>query len=59
MKLVWQYTDIQELDAEIIRPFVDKIYVEKSEKVADTRTKKQIIWIQWNYIGTVYIPPHK
>ena len=59
MKLAWQYTDIQELNAEIIRTFVDKIYVEKSEKVAGTRTKKQIIWIQWNDIGTVDITPHK
>lgn len=59
LKLVRQYTDIQELNAEIIRTFVDKIYVEKSEKVAGTRTKKQTIWIQWNYIGAVDIPLHK
>ncbi|HGD6382220.1 TPA: DUF4368 domain-containing protein [Streptococcus agalactiae] len=50
---------MQELNAEIIRTFVDKIYVEKSEKVAGTRTKKQTIWIQWNYIGAVDIPLHK
>ncbi|WP_082718198.1 DUF4368 domain-containing protein [Megasphaera hutchinsoni] len=43
LKLVRQYTDIQELDAEIIRTFIDKIYVEKPEKVAGTRTKKQTI----------------
>lgn len=48
MKLVWQYTDIQELNAEIIRTFVDKIYVEKSEKVPAIRTEKQTLWIQWN-----------
>ncbi len=59
LKLVRQYTNIQELNAEIIRIFVDKIYVEKSEKVAGTRTKKQTIWIQWNYIGAVDIPLHK
>ncbi|WP_396190790.1 DUF4368 domain-containing protein [Fannyhessea vaginae] len=59
LKLVRQYADIQELNAEIIRTFVDTIYVEKSEKIAGTRTKKQTIWIQWNYIGAVDIPPHK
>lgn len=59
LKLVRQYTDIQELNAEIIRTFVDKIYVEKSEKVSGTRVKKQTICIQWNYIGAVDIPPHK
>lgn len=59
LKLVRQYTGIQELSAEIIRTFVDKIYVEKSEKITGKRTKKQTIWIQWNYIGAVDIPPHK
>ncbi|WP_277352327.1 DUF4368 domain-containing protein [Levyella massiliensis] len=48
LKLVRQYTDIQELNAEIIRTFVDKIYVEKSEKVPAIRTEKQTLWIQWN-----------
>lgn len=43
---------------EIIRTFVDKIYVKKSEKIPCTRTKKQTIWIQWNYIGVVNINPN-
>ena len=33
LKLVGKYTDIKELDPEIIRTFVDKIYVEQSEKI--------------------------
>ena len=32
IKLVKKYTDIKELNAEIIRSFVDKIYVEQSQK---------------------------
>lgn len=55
LNLVKKYTDITELDAEIIRTFVDKIYVEQSQKVEGARTKKQTIWIQWNYIGVVDI----
>ena len=55
IKLVKKYTDIKELNAEIIRSFVDKIYVEQSQKEESSRTKKQIIWIQWNYIGAVDI----
>lgn len=55
INLVKKYTDIRELDAEISRTFVDKIYVEKSQKVEGSRTKKQTIWIQWNYIGVVDI----
>lgn len=43
---------------EIIRTFVDKIYVKKSEKIPCTITKKQTIWIQWNYIGVVNINPN-
>lgn len=59
MKLVNKYTDIKELDAEIIRVFVEKIYVEQSQKIEGTRTKKQTIWIVWNYIGQVDIPDIK
>ncbi len=53
--LVKKYTDIKGLNAEIIRTFVDKIYVEQSQKVEGSRTKKQTIWIQWNYIGVLDI----
>lgn len=59
LNLVRKYTDIQKLDAEIIRTFVDRIYVEKPEKIPGTKTKKQTIWIQWNYIAAIDIPPNK
>jgi len=55
LRLVKKYTDIKELDPEIIRTFVDKIYVEQSEKVPGTRLKKQTIWIYWNFIGKINI----
>ncbi|WP_297393002.1 DUF4368 domain-containing protein [uncultured Peptoniphilus sp.] len=55
LKLVRNYTDIKELDPEIIRTFVDKIYVEQSEKVPGTNLKKQTIWINWNFIGKIDI----
>lgn len=55
LKLVRKYTDIKELDPEIIRTFVDKIYVEQSEKVPGTNLKKQTIWIYWNFIGKIDI----
>lgn len=45
------YTPIQKLSA--YDDFDDKIYVEQSQKVEGSRTKKQTIWIQWNYIGVV------
>ena len=55
LKLVRKYTDIKALDPEIIRTFVDKIYVEQSEKVPGTYLKKQTIWIYWNFIGKIDI----
>ena len=55
LKLVRKYTDIKELDPETIRAFVDKIYVEQSERVPGTKLKKQTIWIYWNFIGKIDI----
>ncbi|MFQ9966729.1 MAG: DUF4368 domain-containing protein [Peptoniphilus sp.] len=55
LNLVKKYTDIKELDQEIIRTFVDKIYVEQLEKVPGTNLKKQTIWIYWNFIGKIDI----
>ncbi|WP_415274869.1 recombinase family protein [Clostridium perfringens] len=52
---VRQFTTIDTLTPEIIRLFVEKIVVEKPEKVAGTTTKKQTIWIYWNYIGILDI----
>ena len=53
---VKKYTEIKELDAEIIRTFVERIDVFKPEKVPGTRTKKQTILIHWNFIGAVELP---
>lgn len=53
---VKKYTEIKELDAEIIRTFVERIDVFKPEKVPGTRTKKQTVLIHWNFIGAVELP---
>ncbi|MBW9212429.1 DUF4368 domain-containing protein [Trueperella sp. zg.1013] len=55
LKLVRKYTDIKELEPEIIRNFAEKIYVEQSVKVPGTNLKKQTIWIYWNFIGKIDI----
>ena len=53
---VKKYTEVKELDAEIIRALVERIDVFKPEKVPGTRTKKQTILIHWNFIGAVELP---
>ena len=53
---VKKYTEVKELDAEIIRALVERIDVFKPEKVLGTRTKKQTILIHWNFIGAVELP---
>lgn len=40
LSLVRKYTDIKELDAEIIREFIEKIIVFKAEKVDGHRTQR-------------------
>lgn len=55
LKQVREVTDIQELTPELIRLFVDKIVVEKPEKIEGTNIRKQTIWIYWNYIGILDI----
>lgn len=52
--LVKNYTDIKELNAEIIRTFIEKIYVYGNEKPWDRNTKK--IKVIFNFIGEVHIP---
>lgn len=47
--LVRKYTDIKELNAEIIREFVDRIYVHQTERI--NGRKIQRIRIVWNCIG--------
>jgi site-specific DNA recombinase len=54
LKLVRKYTDIQELTAEIIREFVEKIYVYKAERINGKRVQR--IKIVWNCIGE-FTPP--
>ena len=51
LQLVRKYTDIQELDAEIIREFVNKVIVYNAEKVNGRRQQK--IQIVYNCIGTI------
>lgn len=54
LSLVRKYTDFKELDAEIIREFVEKIIVYKAEKVDGHRTQR--IQIIYNCIGAVALP---
>ena len=53
---VKKYTEVKELDAEIIRNLVKRIDVFTPEKVPGTRTKNQTILINWNFIGAVELP---
>ncbi len=54
LDLVRRYTVIQELDAEIIREFVERIIVYKAERVNGHRVQK--IKIIWNCIGEFQTP---
>lgn len=60
LRLVKTYTDIKELNAEIIRSFIEKVYVYVyvyvygNEKPWDRNTKK--IKVIFNFIGEVHIP---
>jgi len=51
---VRKYTDIKELDAEMIREFVEKIIVYKTEKVDGHRAQR--IRIIYNDIGVIELP---
>jgi len=57
LNLVRKYTDIQILDAEIIREFVEKIIVFQAEKIDGHR--QQRVQIIYNCIGAIDIPPEK
>ena len=54
IRLVKTYTDVKELNAEIIRTFIEKIYVYGNEKPWDRNTKK--LKVIFNFIGEVHIP---
>lgn len=57
LEIVHKYTDIQELDAEIIRTFIEKVYVYQNEKLWSRDTKK--LKIVFNFIGNIQIPNNK
>ncbi|MFR1726348.1 DUF4368 domain-containing protein [[Clostridium] hylemonae] len=57
LSLVKKYAEITELNAEIIREFVDRIIVFKAEKVNGRR--RQRIRIVYNCIGAVDLPASK
>lgn len=54
LELVRKYTDIKELSAELIREFVEKIYVYKSDRIDGKKVQR--IKIIWNCIGE-FTPP--
>ena len=54
LELVRKYTDIKEISAELIREFVEKIYVYKSERIEGKKVQR--IKIVWNCIGE-FTPP--
>lgn len=54
LALVRKHTEIPELDAEIIREFIDRIIVFKTEKVNGRRMQR--IRISYNCIGEINIP---
>ena len=49
-----RYTDIRELDAEIIREFVEKIIVYKTERIDGHKVQR--IQIRYNGIGYIDLP---
>lgn len=53
---VKKYTEVKELDAEIIRNLAKHIDAFTLKKVPGTRTKKQTVLIHWNFIGAVELP---
>ncbi len=55
LKLVRKHTDIKELTAEVLREFVEKVYVYQSERV--NGKKLQRIKIIYNCIGDFQTPP--
>ncbi|MGN8695557.1 recombinase family protein [Bacillota bacterium HCP3S3_F1_1] len=54
ISLVRKYTDIQELTAEVVREFIEKVYIYKTETVNGHRVRH--IKIVWNCIGE-FTPP--
>ena len=57
LKLVRKHTDIKELTAEVLREFVEKVYVYQSERI--NGKKVQRIKIIYNCIGDFQASPTK
>lgn len=54
LSIVRKYTDVKELNAEIIREFVEKIYIHQMERIDGHKVQR--IRIVWNCIGE-FTPP--
>ena len=54
LNLVKNYTNITKLDAEIIRTFIEKVYVYNVDEAQSRKTKK--IKIVFNFIGEIKLP---
>lgn len=54
LNLVKKYTDITELNAEIIRTFIEKAYIYNMEDTQGKKLKK--IKIIFNFIGEIKLP---
>lgn len=54
LNLVKNYTNITKLDAEIIRTFIEKVYVYNVDETQGRKTKK--IKIVFNFIGEIKLP---
>ena len=54
LNLVKNYTNITKLDAEIIRTFIEKVYVYNVDETQSRKTKK--IKIVFNFIGEIKLP---
>ena len=54
LKLIKSYTQIDHLDCEIIRKFIERVIVFKAEKIDGKRVQK--IKIQYNGIGFISLP---
>ncbi|HHX70315.1 MAG TPA: recombinase family protein [Gallicola sp.] len=54
LNLVKNYTNITKLDAEIIRTFIEKVYIYNVDETQGRKTKK--IKIVFNFIGEIKIP---
>ena len=57
LNLVKCYTNITKLDAEIIRTFIEKVYIYNADTIGTKKIKK--IKIVFNFIGEIDLPTEK